>query len=242
MLNVLCSEIMLKRRLLPISVLLMGLLLGGCISPTLLPVATFTYAPASGESPLIVTFDASESQSPNGSITEFAWDFGDGNTGQGMITAHSYQTDVERVYPVTLQVTDHLGGQASISAQVTVQAQVSEAADPSVEFVWPFHPDASGEDAANLNDEYFALQNTGDEPIDLSKWTVENERGLAYRFPDGVTLAPNALLYVHSGSGSNTTGIFYWNAAEPVWNNNSDLAVLRDADGTIIDFYSYYSC
>ncbi|MFC2082861.1 lamin tail domain-containing protein [Candidatus Bipolaricaulota bacterium] len=242
MTNMLCSKIMLKRRVLAIFGLLLGLVLGGCITPPLLPIASFSYAPASGEAPLIVTFDASGSQSPNGTITNFAWDFGDGSNGQGMITAHSYQSDIDTVFTVALQVTDHLGQNASFAAQVTVRAPTIQTEEVSVEFVWPFHPDASGEDAANLNDEYFALQNTGDEAIDLSRWTVENERGVSYRFPHGVTLAPNAVIYVHSGSGSNTASIFYWNAAEPVWNNNSDLAVLRDANGTIIDFYPYYSC
>ena len=217
--------------------LLIGLLMGGCVAPALLPVAAFTHSPTSGESPLIVTFDASGSQAPNGTIAEYIWDFGDGTTGGGMITAHLYQTDVEDTYTVTLQVTDYLGQQASVSAEVTVRAPTIEAKDAAVEFVWPFHHDASGDDAANLNDEYFTLQNKGDEIIDLSGWTVENERGLVFRIPNDVRLAPNAVIYVHSGSGSNTTGILYWNASEPVWSSKGDLAILRDAEGAIVDHY-----
>jgi len=159
-----------------------------------------------------------------------------------MITAHSYQTDVERTYTVTLQITDHLGQQTSVAAEVMVQAQTIEAGDASVEFVWPFHHDASGDDTANLNDEYFTLQSKGDGIIDLSGWTVENERGVAFRIPNGVRLAPNAVITIHSGSGLNTTGILYWNASEPMWNNTTDLAVLRDAEGTIIDHYFIASC
>jgi len=233
---------MTKRWVLALMSLSIGLLMGGCVAPALLPVAKFTHSPTSGESPLIVTFDASGSQAPNGTIVDYHWDFGDETTGGGMIAAHSYQTDVEDTYTVTLQITDHLEQQASVSAEITVQAPTIETKDAAVEFVWPFHHDASGDDEANLNDEYFTLQNKGDEIVDLSGWTVENERGLAFRIPNGVSLAPNAVIYVHSGSGSNTTGILYWHASEPVWNDTSDLAVLRDAEGTIVDHHFVASC
>lgn len=235
-------SVMTRRRTLAISCLAMGLMMGGCVAPDLLPMAAFTFSPMSGESPLTVIFNASGSQSPDGVITEFSWDFGDGTTGQGKITAHSYLTDVERTFTVTLQITDHLGKQASVSAEVTVEAPSSETDDVSVEFVWPFHYDASGDDAANLNDEYFTLQNTSGETIDLSGWTVENERGVAFRIPNGVMLTPNAMITIHSGSGQNTGSVLYWNAFEPIWNNTTDLAILRNAEGAILDYYSYYSC
>ena len=211
------------------------------MTPALLPVAAFTYSPISGDSPLVVTFNASGSQAPDGVITEFLWDFGDGAAGQGKITAHSYQADVGSTFTVTLQITDHLGQQSSSTAEVAVLAQSDEVVDTSIEFVWPFHYDASGDDAANLNDEYFTLQNTGDEAIDLSGWTVGNERGATYRIPNGVSLAPNAVITIHSGSGQNTASVLYWSAFEPMW-NDYDLAILRDATGVIIDHYFIQAC
>lgn len=234
-----------KRRvlLLMMTGFLVAILLGGCVTHVLLPIAAFTFTPTSGDSPLIITFDASASQSPNGTVSLYVWDFGDGTTGQGMMTSHLYQTEVAQTFTVTLTITDHLGQQDSVSADVSVEATPDKPATAaSVEFVWPFHFDASGDDAANLNDEYFTLQNTGDEAVDLSGWTVENERGVRFRFPDGASLMPNAVLTVHSGSGSNTASIFYWHSIEPIWNDNSDLAVLRDASGAFIHHYPYNSC
>jgi hypothetical protein len=111
-----------------------------------------------------------------------------------------------------------------------------------VEFVWPFHYDADGDDAANLNDEYFTLENAGTEPVDLGGWTVSNERGAVFRFPNGYTLAVGAVVYVHSGTGTNSGNVVFWGAAAPVWNNDSDIAVLCDATGLIIDIYHYVSC
>jgi PKD repeat protein len=223
--------------------LLMGLLAGGCVGPDLLPVATFTLAPGTGLSPLIVTFDASESISPNGVISQYSWDFGDGTKGSGMIVVHSYQTDEDQTFTVTLSIVNHEGKTASSTGSVDVRAPIPPATEaPSIEFVWPFHFDAEGDDATNLNDEYFTLQNTGAESIDLSGWRVENDHGVAFRLPGGVTLAPGAQITIYSGSGTNTTTRLYLSASEPVWNNDYDLAFLLDAAGEIVTYYVITSC
>lgn len=225
-----------------ILVLLLGLLVGGCVTPALLPVASFAATPDSGQSPLTVTFNASGSIAPNGVISQYSWDFGDGTTGSGIIVVHSYQTDEDHTFTVTLNIVDHEGQTASSTGSVDVQAPVPAAETPAIEFVWPFHYDAEGDDAINLNDEYFTLQNTGDEAIDLSGWSVENDHGGAFRFPNGVTLAPGAIITIYSGSGTNTTTRLYWHASEPVWDNTSDLAFLLDASGEIIIHYPIQSC
>jgi len=212
------------------------------VAPDLLPIADFTANPTTGISSLVVTFDASASQPPNGVIVEYSWDFGDGTTGSGMTVGHTYQTDVRRTFAVVLRITDHLGQKATATGEISMLAPIDDEDQASVEFIWPFHYDASGDDAANLNDEYFALQNTGEETVDLSGWTVENERGVTYQVPQGITLSPNAVLYIHSGNGSNSSSILYWQASEPVWSNNKDIAVLRNAEGRIVDVYGYGGC
>jgi hypothetical protein len=47
---------------------------------------------------------------------------------------------------------------------------------------------------------------------------------------------------VHSGAGTNTEAILYWNAVEPVWNNTTDIAILYNALHDIVDVYAYASC
>lgn len=231
------------RRLAASLFLLIGLavLLASCVQPVASPTASFSLEPSAGMSPLLVRFDGSASSAPDGDIAQYAWDFGDGLTGSGLGTAHTYIAGEEREYTVVLTVTDGDGRQASVNSAVTVYPEPSPAV-VSVEFAWPFHFDASGEDAANLNDEYFALQNTGDVSVDMGGWTVENERGVSYRFPTGFTLHVGAFVYVHSGGGLNTAGILYWNASDSVWHNNTDIAILRNADGDIVDVYAYASC
>jgi len=69
------------------------------------PIALFTVDPA--EPPLVgetVTFDASASYDPDGTIISRVWDFGDNTTGTGSVTTHSYTA--VGIYSVTLTLTD----------------------------------------------------------------------------------------------------------------------------------------
>jgi len=75
------------------------------ISPTQSPVASFTHSPLSPEEGESVSFDASGSSDPDGTIVNYIWDFGDGNTGAGKTATHSY--DSEGTYTVTLTVEDN---------------------------------------------------------------------------------------------------------------------------------------
>ena len=159
-----------------------------------------------------------------------------------MTPVHTYAVASEQTFEARLTVTDQAGRQSTVSASVTVTPQARAQTPEIIEFVWPFHYDATGDDAANLNDEYFALQNTGDDEVDLGGWSVSNERGWTFVFPAGTTLRPNGILYVHSGAGSNTPGILYWHAGEPVWNDTSDIAILRNQHGLIVQVYAYASC
>jgi chitodextrinase len=71
------------------------------------PVALFTFSPASGLIPLEVSFDASASYDPDGTIVSYQWDFGDGTTGQGVGPRHTYTA--VGWYQIVLKVTDNDG-------------------------------------------------------------------------------------------------------------------------------------
>ena len=84
------------------------------------PLASFVYSPAEPHAGETVTFDASASYDPDGSIASYQWDFGDGNVttvGAPSIT-HVYENCGN--YTVTLTVTDNEGGASSISKAITV--------------------------------------------------------------------------------------------------------------------------
>jgi PKD repeat protein len=88
------------------AVTLIAVGLGGCIQPVG-PQARFTATPAFDYPPFETTLDASASTSPNGAIVKYEWDFGDGETGTGMVATHTFQE--KGVYSVTLTVTDAIG-------------------------------------------------------------------------------------------------------------------------------------
>ncbi|OYR42346.1 competence protein [Halorubrum sp. Ib24] len=99
--------------------------------------------------------------------------------------------------------------------------------------------DAAGDDRENLNDEYVVFENAGDETLDLSGWTVEDEAGKRYEMPDGVTLAPGETLTLRTGSGTDTETDLYWGAGSPVWNNGGDTVIVENATGDRVLAESY---
>lgn len=81
------------------------------------PVASFSYITTDNT----VTFDATASYDPDGDITSYSWDFGDGSTVEGLVTpSHEYLET--GTYVVLLSVTDNDGLTGSDSATLTIIA------------------------------------------------------------------------------------------------------------------------
>ena len=63
------------------------------------PVASLTATPASGVAPLAVSLNASASQDPDGTISTYAWVFGDGATASGAAATATIPTPLPGVTP-----------------------------------------------------------------------------------------------------------------------------------------------
>jgi len=83
------------------------------------PTASFTFSCQD----LACTFNGSGSSDPDGSITGYAWTFGDGSSGSGVTTSRTYTQ--AGTFTVTLTVTDNAGATGSTSQPVTVTAPAS---------------------------------------------------------------------------------------------------------------------
>jgi len=98
-------------------------LAGGCALFNRLPEAKILADALSGESPLVVNFDASGSTDEDGTIESYLWDFGDqSDASTEILTHHTYLvTDVTTTFTVTLTVTDNLGGKDEAIQTIEVQ-------------------------------------------------------------------------------------------------------------------------
>jgi PKD domain/RTX calcium-binding nonapeptide repeat (4 copies)/NHL repeat len=82
------------------------------------PTAAFSANPTSGNAPLTVSFDASASSDPNGTIVSYAWAFGDTTNGTGATVSHTYSA--AGTFTATLTVTDNDGATGQLSQTITV--------------------------------------------------------------------------------------------------------------------------
>ena len=99
------------------------------------PVADFTYYPASPVVGEIITFDASASDDPDGTIVSYDWDFGNGDSVNGTIVDYAFP--LAGNFNVSLTAKDNKGGEHTVSRPLAVIAGVTpdfEASPLSGEF------------------------------------------------------------------------------------------------------------
>ncbi|MBC7170222.1 PKD domain-containing protein [Candidatus Bipolaricaulota bacterium] len=82
------------------------------------PTASFTFSPTNPDPGQNVTFNASASSDPDGTISAYSWNFGDGATGTGMNVTKAYAA--AGTYTVALTVTDNLGATGTTTRTIQV--------------------------------------------------------------------------------------------------------------------------
>jgi endonuclease YncB( thermonuclease family) len=97
------------------------------------------------------------------------------------------------------------------------------------------------EDGSTLNDEWVEFDNVGDSDQDMTGWSVEDEAGHHYDFPDSYTITSGGTCRLHTGDGtdSSTDGDLYWGSGSAIWNNSGDTVYLYDDSGSLYDSKSY---
>ncbi|WNJ95576.1 glycoside hydrolase family 6 protein [Vibrio ruber] len=127
------------------------------------PVAAMTVTPASGQAPLLVNFDASASTDADNDVLTYIWDFGDGATGSGVTTSHTYADPGK--YTVSLIVSDGMDTSKIIkTVNVTdddVPPTTERVDNPFRDATWYVNPEWSALAAAEPGGSAVADQNTG---------------------------------------------------------------------------------
>ncbi len=95
-------------------------------APAVQPPVAIIAGPTSGQVGDLLTFSGSDSQ---GDIVRYFWNFGDGNTAEGVQVSYVYQQP--GVYPVTLTVTDRNGLQSNTTLNVTISGAPTPVSTPT---------------------------------------------------------------------------------------------------------------
>lgn len=94
--------------------------------------------------------------------------------------------------------------------------------------------DARGNERENLNGEWVEIC---DGNTDMKDWSLNDEgEKHKYSFPNGFVL--EGCVKVHTGSGTDTSKDLYMDKRASIWNNDGDIATLKNENGDVIGQWS----
>jgi len=193
-----------------------------------------------------VIFDGSASSDGDGDIVQYDWDFGDGNTGTGLYTSHTYVTT--GVYEVRLTVTDDggdtdesttrviVGSDAILPPRVFTNGPYNGVAGVPLTLDGSRSSDPDG--TINLYDWAFGDGNSGTGPMPVHNYAVGDLYHVILQVTDddGFTASDGTIarignLSLPPNAVANASNEPYWGrVGVPVAFNGGDS---NDPDGTI---------
>ena len=87
--------------------------------------------------------------------------------------------------------------------------------------------------ADSADAEYLTIANKGAKGVALDGWTLEDEDGHVYTFPN-LFLWRNGTVLLHTGLGKDSATDLYWGLTERVWGRLGEKARLRDMAGEVV--------
>jgi hypothetical protein len=88
-----------------------------------------------------------------------------------------------------------------------------------------------------LNKEYAVIKNSGATVRNLGGWTLSDDSGHVYTFHHA-RLGPGHVVFVLTGSGTDTHRVRYWGRRHYAWNNH-DAATLKNRAGIRVAVFKY---
>ena len=89
--------------------------------------------------------------------------------------------------------------------------------------------------AGTLNAEWVVVAYKGEDQINLANWTIKDEDGQVFVFPQ-LVLHKDGAVQLHTISGTNTVIDLYWGASQPIW-QSGEAAQLIDPSGNVRAIY-----
>jgi PKD repeat protein len=133
---------------------------GGALpGPTNIPPSSQPGGPYQGYAQVNLEFDGSKSTDPDGNITEYQWDLGDGTIKTGNLISHAYE--IIGNYTVTLTVTDDLSAVASNTTYAVIHNLA------------PQQPDIIGPTAGTIDDLLVYTLQDNDENNDPIRFIID---------------------------------------------------------------------
>jgi Lamin Tail Domain len=99
-------------------------------------------------------------------------------------------------------------------------------------------PGSDNRSNASLNGEWVQLRNRTGHRIRLAGWTLRDRSHHVYTF-GAYSLRAHGTVRIHTGSGRDHQRNLFQDRGAYVWNNDSDRATLKKADGTVKSRCSY---
>ena len=119
-----------RRFALAVLLMVIMVILSGCLFFNSVPIARFSASVLTGTASLLVSFDASDSYDPDGTIFSYHWDFGDESTATGITTSHTFTATTIRTFTITLTVTDDAGATGTSTQSIEVLLAGSSGSNP----------------------------------------------------------------------------------------------------------------
>jgi hypothetical protein len=97
---------------------------------------------------------------------------------------------------------------------------------------------APSNDHITVKQECVALKNNSSSAFSLQGWRMLDRKNHLYQFPD-ISVSPRTVIAIHTGSGRNGRGKYYWGRKRAVWNNTGDFVFLINPNGILSYCYLY---
>ncbi len=92
--------------------------------------------------------------------------------------------------------------------------------------------DTDGNGTAETGDEFVELYNTSTNSVDISGWTIRDDDGALFTFPDGTEIAPdNHVVVVTQYNGDLPAGFFEFDSPTGILSNSGDAITLTLSNG-----------